>query len=144
MIRDSLDDVSWPSVAAAIAVALVIGVAWFSPILFGRAWARHVSSYSRIPATDLTADASQPRVLAKWSVAIAASAIALSLVVENTRTDSAVDGAGLGLVLSTGIGAAFFSWPPIFTRLPWQWWLINSGAFVVMLAAMGAVIGAWQ
>ncbi len=59
MILDSFDDISWPAFAAAVAVAFVIGMGWFSPILFGGFWARQVSSYSGIADTDITASAWQ-------------------------------------------------------------------------------------
>lgn len=144
MILESFDDITWPAVATAVVVAFVIGIGWFSPIAFGGYWARQVSRYSGIPESDITATASQPPVLAKWLAAIAVSAVALALAVENATADSAGEGAIAGLVLGAGLGAAFFSWPPIFARMPWRWWLLNSGAFIVMLAAMGAVLGAWQ
>jgi hypothetical protein len=50
----------------------------------------------------------------------------------------------LGLVLGLGLGATLASWPPIFARMPWQWWLVNSGAFVLMQVAMGTILGAWS
>ena len=36
------------------------------------------------------------------------------------------------------------SWPPVFARMPSAWWLVNNGAFLLMPAAMGAILGAWQ
>jgi len=144
MILDSLDNLSWPAVGTATAVAVAIGMAWFSPRLLGGFWARHVAHYSGIPEVDITANASQPPVLGRWIVAIAVSIITLALAVDNSTVDSAGDGAVVGLTLAVGIAAAFFSWPPIFARMPWQWWFVNSAAFVVMLSAAGAVIGARQ
>jgi hypothetical protein len=144
MILDYLDDLNLAAVATATVVAFVVGVTWFSPVLLGRFWARQVSRYSGIPDTDIIENASRPPVLIKWLVSIAVSAFMLSLAIEGTGTDSAADGAVLGFVLGAGLGAAFFSWPPIFARMPWQWWLLNSGAFVTMLAAMGAVLGSWR
>lgn len=144
MILDSFDDISWPPVATAIVVAFVIGMGWFSPVLFGRFWARQVSNYTGIPDAEITTNASQPAVLATWLATIAVSAVALAVAIESARADSAGEGAAVGLVLSAGIGAAFFTWPAIFAGMPWQWWLVNSGAFTVMFAAMGAALGAWQ
>ncbi len=34
-----------------------------------------------------------------------------------------------------GLAATFSSWPPVFARMPWGWWLVNNGAFLLMLAA---------
>jgi hypothetical protein len=64
--------------------------------------------------------------------------------VEAVDADSVGDGIVLGLVLGAGMGATFSSWPPIFARMPWQWWLVNNGAFLLMLVAMGAILGGWR
>ena len=50
----------------------------------------------------------------------------------------------LGLVLGVGFGATFGSWPAIFARMPWEWWLVNAGAFLLMQVAMGVILAAWQ
>lgn len=144
MILDSLDDLNWAAVASATAVAFMIGMAWFSPLMLGGFWAHHVARYSGISGADIAANAAQPRVLGRWVVAVAVSTITLALAVYTSGANSAGEGGVLGLTLAGGLGAAFFSWPAIFARMPWQWWLVNSAAFVVMLAAAGAVLGAWQ
>lgn len=54
------------------------------------------------------------------------------------------DSAGEGVVLGLGFGATLSRWPPIFARLPWQWWLVNNGAFLLMQDAIGAILGAWR
>jgi hypothetical protein len=69
--------------------------------------------------------------------------VALALAAEGVGADSAGDGIVLGVVLGIGFGATVNSWPPIFARMPWEWWLVNSGAFVLMQVAMGAILGAW-
>jgi hypothetical protein len=77
------------------------------------------------------------------AVGHAVNAVALALAAEGVGADSAGDGIVLGVVLGIGFGATVNSWPPIFARMPWEWWLVNSGAFVLMQVAMGAILGAW-
>jgi uncharacterized protein DUF1761 len=79
-----------------------------------------------------------------WLGVIAVSAVAHGVTAEAVGADSASDGIVLGLVLGLGFGATLASWPPIFARMPWEWWLVNSGAFVLMQVAMGAIFGLWH
>lgn len=144
MILDSLDDLHWPAVAVATVVAFVVGTVWFSPALLGGFWARTVSRYTGTPDGEITANASRPPALAQWAIAIASSTFALALAANGSGADSAGEGALLGLLLAAGLAATFFTWPAIFARMPWRWWLVNSGAYLVMLGTAGAVLGAWR
>jgi hypothetical protein len=47
-------------------------------------------------------------------------------------------------MLALGVAGTSSSWPPVFARMPWAWWLVKHGAFLVMLAVMGAILGAWS
>lgn len=144
MILDFLDDVNWAAIGASVVAAFAIGLIWFAPSALGSFWARQVSRYTGITEGAITSGASQGTRLAKWLVAIAFTAVVMALAVEAVGADSAGDGVVLGLVLGVGFGATFSSWPPIFARMPWEWWLVNTGAFLLMQVAMGAILGAWQ
>ncbi len=144
MILDFLDDINWAAVGTSLVAAFAIGLVWFSPRALGGFWARQVSRYTGIPEGEITSGASQPSPLAKWLVGIAITAVAMALAVEAVDADSVGDGIVLGLVLGVGLGATFSSWPPIFARMPWRWWLVNNGAFLLMLVAMGAILGGWR
>ena len=144
MILDSLSDINWAAAGTSLAAAFAIGLVWFSPSTLGSFWARQVSRYTGIPENEITSGASHVTALAGWLVGIAITAVAMALTVKAVGADSAGDGAILGLVLGVGFGATFSSWPPIFARMPWAWWLVNSGAFLLMQVVMGAILGAWQ
>jgi hypothetical protein len=144
MILDLLNDINWAAVGASLVAAFAIGLVWFSPSALGGFWARQVSRYTGIPEGEITSGASQGRPLAKWLMGIAIAAVAIALAVEAVGADSAGDGVVLGLVLGVGFGATFSSWPPVFARMPWAWWLVNNGAFLLMLIVMGAILGAWR
>jgi hypothetical protein len=144
VILNFLDDVNWPAVAVSLVAAFAIGLVWFAPPALGRFWARHVSRYAGIPEGEITSGASQTASLAKWLVAIAINAVVVALAVEAVDADSAGDGVVLALILGIGLGATVSSWPAIFARMPWEWWLVNNGAFLLMQVAMGAILGAWR
>ena len=144
MILDHLGDLNWAAVAVSVVAAFAIGAVYFSPAVLGRRWAGIVAGYTGIPATEIEAGAAQPPALGKWLAAFAVNAVVLALAVEATGTDSLGDGLLLGLVLGLGIAVSLAAWPPIFARMPSSWWLLNSAAFLLMQAAMGAILGAWD
>jgi hypothetical protein len=109
----------------------VIGFVWFAPPALGRVWARNVSRYAGIPENEVMAG-SIVAPTAKWLVTMLVNAIVLALAVEAVGADSALDGVVLGIALGLGIGATLSAWPSIFARMPWQWWLLNNGPFLLM------------
>jgi hypothetical protein len=144
MIFDTLDEINWLAVIASTAAAFVIGVAWFSPPIFGGVWARQVSRYTSRDEAEIASDASRTTALSGWLGSIAVTAVVMAMVVEAVDADSAGEGAVLAFVIALGFGATFASWPPIFARVPWQWWLVNTGAFLVMQVAMGVILAIWS
>jgi hypothetical protein len=144
MITDHLDDLHWAAVGVSVLAALLIGLVWFAPPVLGGLWARQVATYTGVDDAEIAAGASRPETLAKWLIGFIVAAVVLGLAVEATGARSAVDGLVLGVVLAVGVGATLGSWPPVFARMPWAWWAINTAAFTVMLGAMGAILGGWR
>jgi hypothetical protein len=140
----ALTELNWTAIGAAAVAAFILGIVWFAPRVFGNYWAGLVSRYSGIPTRELNANAARPATLAKWFLVISVSAIALALVIDAAGAETPGEGAVLGLVLGIGIGVAFWSWPPIFALIPWRWWLVTSGSFVLMQVTMGAILTAWS
>ena len=144
MIIDAFTDLSWVAVAISTIAAFAIGFVWFAPPVLGTLWAKQVTQYAGIPETEVTSGAARGTALLPWFMATAINVVVLALGVEATGADSVADGLVLGVVLSLGFGATLNSWPSIFARLPRTWWLLNCGAALVMNAAAGAILGAWQ
>ena len=144
MIIDALNDLNWVAIAVSTVAAFAIGLVWFAPPVLGTLWARQVTQYAGIPETEVTSGAARGKALLAWLVATVINVVVLALAVEATGADSLVDGAVFGVVLSLGFGATLNSWPSIFARLPRTWWLLNCGAALLMNAAAGAILGAWQ
>jgi hypothetical protein len=103
-----------------------------------------VTRYTGIPPKEIAAAASRPPVLVNWLAAIAINAIVLALAIEMFGAASAWDGALIGLVLGFGLGATLNAWPMIVARMPRTWWMLNTGAFLLMQGAMGSILGAWR
>ena len=144
MILDFLAELNWAAVGVSLLVAFVIGSVWFAPPVLGGFWARQVSRYAGIPKSEVRARSSKAGPLTRWLVTMAINAVVLALAVKAVGADSPTDGVVLGFTLWLGFGASFSSWPPILARMPWEWWLVNNGAFLLMQVAMGAILASWR
>ena len=144
MILDFVNDINWLALGAAVAAAFSIGLLWFSPVAFGGFWARQVSRYTGLSEDEITREASRSHTLGRWLASIGVTAFVLALTVEAVGASSAGEGLALGVVLTVGFGATLASWPPIFARMPWSWWLVNTSAFLLMQVAMGVILATWH
>lgn len=144
MILDFLDLLNWAAVGVSLVIAFLIGAVYFLPRVMGGVWARQVFGYAGIPENETISGSSRPGPVAKWLASIAVNAVILALVVRAVGAESLGEGLVVGIVFWLGFGATSTSWPPIFARMPWKWWLVNNGAFLSMQVAMGAILGAWQ
>ena len=144
MILESIDELNWVAVGASLLAVFVLGAAWFTPAVLGTYWARQVARYSGASEAAITSGAAQPVSLLKWVVSMAVNVIVLALVIEGVGADSAVEGMTLGMMVALGFGATFSGWPPIFARMPWEWWLVNNGAFLIMQVAAGTILAVWR
>lgn|GEM_PF-2289414 len=140
----SVDELNWAAVGVSILVAFVLGSVWFAPGVLGNYWARQVAHYTGVPETEIASAAARPSSLLRWAVGMALNVIVLAMVIEAARGDSAPEGIALGVAVWFGFAATFSSWPPIFARMPWEWWLVNNGAFLLMQVGTGALLAVWR
>lgn len=144
MILAALANLNWIAVAASALLAFAIGLAWFAPRSLGTIWAGHVSRYTGTPPAEIADAASRPPTLGAWLTTIVINAVVVALVIELGGARSAWDGALIGLALGVGLGATLNTWPLIFAGMPRTWWVLNTGAFLVMQVAIGAILGVWH
>jgi hypothetical protein len=144
VILEFIDDLNWAAVGGSLLIVFVIGSIWFTPAVLGNYWARQVSRYSGASQAEITSGASRPGALLRWIAGMSINVIVLALAVVAAGGDSAVEGIVLGAILWLGFGATFSSWPPIFARMPWEWWLVNNGAFLAMQITAGAILAVWR
>ena len=130
----------WPSILVAALAALLIGVLWYSPLLFAKAWVRaHGYTPEKLAAMQATA----VRTYAGSFVALLLIAGVLNLFLSHLGADSLQDGAGwgfhawLGFALPIGFTANLYSDKPLAA------FLIDAGYQLVYITAMGAILGAW-
>lgn len=135
-----MQHLSLPSPGAVLAASLVgflIGGLWYSPILFARRW---LSAAGLDEAT--VAQAGKGRI---FGLAFACNLfMALALAALGGVPAGLAAGLGAGLLAGLGLAAPALGVLYLFELRPLALWWINGGYLVATLAAMGALLGAWQ
>lgn len=125
---------AWGAASAGLA-AFVIGPAWFSPFLFGKAWTTSVE------ASGLK-KGSPPLAMGAALAASLVSAFAMAILFSFGDIASAARGALAGFVIGLGIVAVSGLSDALFVAQARLWWLVQAGYRVVGFCIMGLIIGA--
>ena len=130
--------INWWAVLFAAIVNMVIGMAWYSPALFGKQWLKLIGKKMKDmggnvgPAYGLTL------------VAALIQTFILALLVNNLGADTASDGAALGLLVWLGFAATTSISDYLFGNRPLLLWMLNQGYYLVVLMANGAILAVWH
>lgn len=128
--------IDFAAVAVGTFAALLFGLIWYAPPVFGRTWQKH---------TGLTDDRMKSRsVILTFGPAIVLTfvmGVALAALLPMQRLDW-TQGAFAGLLIGAGIGAAALAGHYIFARRTIHLFLIDGGYTVVSMTILGAVIAA--
>lgn len=133
-----MPDVNWLAVIAAALSMFVIGGAWYSPVLFDKAWRRAAN------LSDADVARGNPAVIfgaAFVLCLIMAANLAFFIAGPDTTLGFAV-----GAAVAAGLGWAALSVGVIalFERRPLAYVLINGGYLTVGFAMMGLILGLWR
>ena len=123
------------AVLVATISAFVLGGLWYSPLLFGRAWAK-ANGFATPPKAS-------PMVFGVSFVLSLVMALNLAMFLNDPKTNLAW-GATAGLLAGLGWAAMGLGIVALFERRPLAYSLINGGYLAVALTLMGAVLGAWR
>lgn len=121
---------------------MFIGFAWYSPVLFGKAWTKEMGWTK---ADDIKEkQKGVGKAYAAMFVGNIVMAFVLSNLVQLTESFNLITGAilgfwcWLGFIATTSMGSVFFE------SKSWKLFWINQGYNLVMLVSMGAIFGAWR
>lgn len=131
-----MPDVNYLAVGLATLASFVIGGLWYSPLLFGKAWAVASGQSKEQLSSGNPAFVFGGAFVLNFLAALLLALLFDGRVSEMQDAASAGFGIGLGLV-ATSIGVIY-----LFERRPLVLWLINGGYAVVLFTAMGAILGA--
>ncbi len=122
--------------SACALVTFLVGGVWYSPLLFGKAWAADNG------LSDEALRDGNPTVLFGGSFVLA--------LIMAFNLAAFIGPAGFAFSTAAGF-AAGFGWVAmamgithLFERRPWRLFLIDAGYHVVTFTLMGAILGAWK
>ncbi len=116
----------------------LMGLAWYSPLLFGPAWARHLGCSQQ---------EMRRRLLRIFPLEFACSCVIAFVLAQVLNFAGAIDwvmGVVVGFLMWAGFIAAATPNQVLYARRPAVVYAIDSGFALVSLLAMGVLIATWQ
>ena len=133
--------VNFLAILIATVVAMVLGMAWYSPFLFGNAWMR----LSGIDPKKI--DKSQMKGM--WKTMIVAflsnliMVFVLSTFINLSQTTTATDAAQLGFWIWLGFMMPLQLGSVLWEKKPFKLFLINTSHYLVTLIVMSLILVLW-
>ncbi len=129
-------DINYLAVGAAALVAFLVGGLWYSPVLFGKVWARE----NKLSDEDLRSG----------NVALVFGGSFVLALIMSLNLAAFIGPAGVGFATMAGF-AAGFGWVAagmgityLFERRSRTLFFVDAGYHVVTMTLMGAILGLWK
>lgn len=120
-------------------VSWVIGMLWYSPILFGNAWTK----LSKIDPQKMNMKKEMPKIASIGLLSAFVSAVVLGLFLDMTVSTTVTEGMTIGFWAWLGFAATTLVNGVLYEKKPWSLYVINSGYLFVTYIAMGAILVLW-
>jgi len=139
VLLDYIQELNWLAVVVATFVAFAVGAIWYTPALFGKAWMKSIN----LKESDAKkANMASPIVLALVGTFI--TAMAMGVLVQVLALTTALQGAGFGALVALAFLATNKVMQAQFELRTLTYNAITSGADVVALGLMGAILAVWS
>lgn len=133
-ILNAISSINWLAVFVCWVAHVVISMAWFQPIFFGKAWVR-LSRKEMKPATQWF-----PVGLLAHLICI----IALAVIINLASARTILEGVALGLMVSICFIGAMLGGELVWEKIPFQLFLIRLGDQILTLSLAGAILAIWR
>lgn len=129
--------VNYVAVLISALASMVIGFAWYSPVLFGKPWMK----YAKLDEKKLKkAQKTMPKTYGVSLLATLVTAYALALLLNATLVVDIGEGLMVSGVIWLGFVTTTMLTSVLFAEMPWGLFLINSGYQLVSFLVMGAIL----
>ena len=133
--------VNYLAVVGAAVAAFVIGMVWYSPLLFGKAWS---AAHGYTPEKVATMKAGgMGKAYAASLIGSLVTALVIGILVDRMDVLTALGGAKVGGLAWLGFAAPIGLSANLFSDKPFSLWLIDTGYQLVYLIAMGLILAKW-
>ncbi len=124
--------------------AMVIGFAWYSPLLFARPWMKAMGVDANDKASLAEMQKSAGPSYAASFVSAMVSAFVLGKIILISSVTSPLYGMKLAFAVWLGFVTTVQLTGVLFARQPWALYLINTGYQLVCYLAFGAILTKWM
>lgn len=140
----NLHHLNYLAVFVAAIATMVIGILWYSPLLFAKAWTREMGYDMNDKAKMEEMRKSAGPAYAGSFVASLISAFTLALVLHGLRAEDLHFGLMAGFHIWLGFVATVQFTGTLFAKQSMKLFAINTGYQLVCYLAMSAILAAWQ
>ncbi len=134
LIGLAISNINWLAVLVCWVMHVVVSLAWFQPVFFGKAWVR-LSGKELKPATQWI-----PVGFLAHLVCI----IALAVIVNLANATTVLEGVALGLLVSIGFVGAMLAGELVWEKIPFKLFLIRLGDQLLTLSLAGVILSIWR
>ena len=129
-------------ILVATIAALIAGMIWYHPIVFGDRWKELTKEYTGMTDEDLKPE--PMRQIPMWFFVTLINAIVVYLIADRLDIQSRLSALKIAFALWAGFGLTFSSWSVIFSRQRQSLWMLNNGAFLLMQAVICFILVMWR
>jgi len=133
-IWSAFQNLNWLAVLVAWVVHVMISLAWYQPVFFGKAWVK-LSRKEMKPATQW---------IPVGFIAHLVAVIALAVIVNLANATTAWEGILLGLLVSIGFIGAILAGELVWEKIPFRLFLIRVGDQILTLSLAGVILALWK
>jgi hypothetical protein len=131
------------SVLVAAVASMVVGILWYSPLLFARPWMVLMGYDPEDKAKLQEMRKGAGKMYALSFLASLVSALVLAKIILITTVSSPLYGMKVGFAVWLGFVTTVQLTSVLFARQPVKLYLINTGYQLVCYLAMGAILAVW-
>ena len=127
-------NLNWLAVLVAWITHVVISLAWYQPVFFGKAWVK-LSGKEMTPAIRWI-----PMGFASHLVCI----LALAVIVNLANAATLLEGVAAGILVTLGFVATLLGGELVWEKIPFKLYLIRVGDQLLTLSLAGAILAVWR
>ncbi len=133
-ILSAISNINWLAVIVAWIAHILISLLWFTPALFGKAWAKLTGKELK-PATQW---------IPAGIIAHFAAVFGLAVIINLANATTVLEGIALGALVAICFIGALLAGELVWEKIPFKLFLIRFGDHLLTLCLAGVILALWR